>query len=238
MLPAISATVVFTYNSKGSKMSDLYRIEDDGTVVTTTASGWDCECMPVADLLLRVGANIVDPPEPEAPTYTITGVGGAEEQRTHTAESIIDDKTPDDERLAWTFYLEQLEEWEAHTAELDQRRGELRGRFMALRGVKVRGLPDDLQAWANEQQLLYGFEIADDGLPHDKALLLAFIDQEIIRTPTDGAKVTAGILRASGLDQEALDAAEASFLDSLGQTGRTNTDGDTPVLAETDQTEE
>jgi hypothetical protein len=191
--------------------------------------------MPVADLLLRVGSNLVDPPEPEAPTYTITGAGGAEEQRTHTQESIDDPKTTDEERIAWAFYLEQLEEWEAHTAELDTKRGELRGRFMALRGVKVRGLPDDLQAWANEQQLLYGFEVDDQGLPHDKALLLAFIDQEIIRTPTDGAKVTAGILRASGLDQEALDAAEASFLDSLGQTRRADDNGDTPVPAKAEQ---
>jgi len=219
-------------------MSNLYRVEDDGKVIATTASGWDCECMPVADLLLRVGQNIVDPPEPEPPTYTITGVGGATEERPHTADSIADPKTTDEERLAWAFYLEQIEEWEAHTAELDQQRGELRGRFMALRGVKVRGLPDDLGAWADEQHLLYGFEIADDGLPHDKALLLAFIDQEIIRTPTDGAKVTAGILRASGLDQEALDAAEASFLDSLGQAGRPDDNGDSQVSTETDESEE
>jgi len=191
--------------------------------------------MPVADLLLRVGNNLVNPPEPEPPTYTITGVGGAKEQRSHTSESIADPQTTDDERLAWSFYLEQRDEWEAHVAELDRMRGEMRGRFMALRGVKVRGLPDDLEAWAAEQQLLYGFEMDDQGLPHDKALLLAFIDQNIIRTPTDGAKVTAGILRASGLDQEALDAAEAAFLDSLGQTGRADDNGDTPILAKEKQ---
>ena len=213
-------------------MSDLYRVEESGTVVVTTASGWECECMPVADLLLRVGQHLVNPPEPEPPTYTITGAGGAEEQRTHTQESIDDAKTTDDERLAWAFYLEQHEEWETCVADLDRQRGELRGRFIALRGVKVRGLPDDLQSWADEQQLLYGFSVDDQGLPHDKALLLAFIDQEIIRTPTDGAKVTAGILRASGLDQEALDAAEAAFLDSLGQTGRPDIGRDSSVSTE------
>lgn len=217
-------------------MSDLYRVEENGAVVVTTASGWECECMPVADLLLRVGQHLVNPPEPEPPTYTITGAGGAEEQRAHTAESIADPKTTDDERLAWSFYLEQQEEWEAHVAELDRERGELRGRFMALRGVKVRGLPDKLQAWADEQEMLFGFKVEDNGLPHDKALVLAFIDQEIIRTPTDGAKVTAGILRASGLDQAALDAAEAAFLDSLGQTGRADANGDTPVPAKAKRT--
>ena len=181
---------------------------------------------------MRVGQNLVEPPEPEGPTYTITGVGGAEEQRPHDAESIADEKTTDDERLAWAFYIEQREEWEAHVAKIEAQRGEMRGRFMALRGIKVRGLPDDLESWAKEQHALYGFEIEDGALPHDKALLLAFIDQNIIRTPTDGAKVTAGILRASGLDQEALDAAEATFLDTLGQTGRADAETDTDVPAE------
>jgi len=218
-------------------MSELYRVENDGTIVVTTASGWEVECQPVADLLLRVGQNLVEPELPEPPTYVVTGAGGETEPRTYDQEAIDDPKTPDEDREKWAAYLDEKTAYDAAMEAVEQKRNELRGRFMALRGVKVRGRPDDLDAWADEQRTLFGFEIADDGLPHDAALLLAYIDQHVIRTQSDGAKVTAGIMRASGLAQEALDSIEATFLDSLGQGRRTDAEGDTGVPGETEPAE-
>ena len=90
-------------------------------------------------------------------------------------------------------------------------------------------MPDNLDEWVDEQRLLFGFEIEDNDLPHDAALLLAFIDNEVIHTAEDGAKITAGIMRASGLDQEALDTVEATFRDSLGQGNRTEPAGDSEI---------
>ena len=218
-------------------MSELYRVEQNGAIVVTTASGWEVECQPVADLLLRVGQNLVEPELPDVPTYVVTGAGGETETRTYDQEAIDDPKTPDEDREAWATYLDEKAAYDAAMEAVEQKRNELRGRFMALRGVKVRGLPGDLETWANEQRTLFGFEIEDDGLPHSAALLLAYIDQHIIRTQADGAKVTAGIMRASGLAQEALDSVEATFLDSLGQAGRANAEGDQGVPDETGSAE-
>ena len=213
-------------------MSKLYTVDDNGIVTVVTASGWTVECQPVADLLMRTGQNLTEPEPPDPPTYTIEGVGGATEERTYDAEGIEDQKTPQEDKDKWIVYLEKKAAYDSEVAAIEAKRNEMRGRFMALRGVKVRNLPDQLDDWAAEQRLLYGFEIEDNGLPHTAALKLAFIDQEVIRTPEDGGKITAGILRASGLDQEALDSVEATFLDSLGQAGRPDTEGDTDVPTE------
>ena len=214
-------------------MSDFYTVENDGTIVVTTASGWAVECQPVADLLLRVGQNFVEPDLPTAPTYIVTGAGGEQDERTYDQEAIDDPKTPDEDREAWAAYLDAQADYDARMTAIEQKRNEMGGRFMALRGVKVRNLPDDLESWAEEQRALFGFELDDNGLPHPAALQLAFIDNEVIRTQTDGAKITAGIMRASGLAQEALDSVEATFRNTLGQTGRADAEGDTGVSGET-----
>ena len=211
-------------------MSDLYTVESNGTVTATMQSGWIVECLPVGDLLLRVGSHIERPTEPEPPTYTMDGVGGTNETRTHNAESIADPKTSEEERAAWTVYQAKLLQFETRTVELDAQVNEMRGTFINLEGIKVLGLPDDLAAWADNQRLRYGFEI-DASTPAD--LLLAFIEHNVIRTMRDGVRITAGILRASGLDQEALDQAEATFLDTLeGRTGRSVDSGDQDVSGE------
>ena len=211
-------------------MSDFYTVEPDGTVIATMQSGWVVECLPVGDLLLRVGAHIERPDEPEPPTYQMDGVGGSSESRMHDAESIKDPKTSDEERAAWEVYAAKRAAYDKRTAEIDGQINEMRGTFINLEGIKVRGLPADLAAWADKQRTRYGFEI--DG-SDDESLLLAFISHNVIRTMRDGVRITAGILRASGLDQEALDAAEASFLDSLeGRQGGGDDSGDQGVSGE------
>ena len=216
-------------------MSDLYTVQPDGTVIATVQSGWQVECLPVGDLLLRVGSHIERPEEPEPPTYSMDGVGGSQETRTHDAESIADPKTSEAERAAWTVYTAKLTAYEKRTAEIDAQINEMRGTFINLEGIKVIGLPDDLAGWAEKQRARYGFEI-DGSTPED--LLLAFIEHHVIRTAKDGVRITAGILRASGLDQEALDAAEATFLDSLeGRQGRSDRGGDSDVSGDGEQQE-
>ena len=207
-------------------MSEFYTVEEDGTVIVTTATGWAVVCQPVADLLLRVGRNIADPTPPEPPTYVIAGIGEATERRAYDAVAAADDKTPPEDKEKWAAYVEAKAAYDSEVAESERRRNEMRGRFLALRGVKVRGLPADLEAWAEEQEMLFGLTI-DTTLPRPTALLLAFIDQNVVRTADDGAKIVAGILRASGMDQEALDSVEATFRNTMGQAGRVDVAGDT-----------
>jgi len=213
-------------------MSKLYRVEGDGAIVVTTSSGWEVECQPVADLLLRVGQNLVEPEPPTVPTYTVTGAGGETDQRPYDQEAIDDPSTPDEDRERWAAYLDARADYDAEMDRVETRRNEMRGRFMALRGAKVRRLPENLDAWADEQWALFGFEIEDGDLPHATALQLAYIDNEVIRTQDDGAKITAGIMRASGLAQEALDQIETTFLDSMGYGNGADAEGDPGVSDE------
>lgn len=212
-------------------MSEFYTVEKDGSVIVTTATGWAVVCQPVADLLLRVGRNITDPTPPEPPTYTVAGIGGATEEKTYDAEGAADPKTPPEDKERWAAYVEERAAYDAQIADIERQRNEMRGRFLALRGIKARGLPADLEAWAAEQELLFGMTI-DTALPRPTALLLAFIDQNVVRTADDGAKIVAGILRASGMDSEALDAVEATFRHTMGQGGRADAAGDTAVSEE------
>ena len=209
-------------------MSEFYTVEKDGAVIVTTATGWAAVCQPVADLLLRVGRNIAEPTPPEPPTYEVVGAGGATEEKTYDAEGAADPHTPPEDQEKWAAYVEERAAYDEQMADIERQRNEMRGRFLALRGIKVRGLPDDLEAWAAEQELLFGMSI-DTTLPRPTALLLAFIDQNVVRTADDGAKIVAGILRASGMDQEALDSVEATFRHSMGQAGRADVAGDTAV---------
>jgi len=209
-------------------MSTFYRVEEDGTVLVTTSTGWVVECQPVADLLLRVGSNLPEPPEPDPPTYEMVGAGGATETKTYDAEGIADPKTPPEDKAKWAAYLDVKALYDDMIARNERKRNEMRGRFMALRGIKVRGMPDDLEAWAQEQEVLFGLTI-DANLPRDAALRLAFVDAEVVRTQEDGAKITSGMMRAQGMDQEALDSVEATFRDTLGQGRRADTERDTDV---------
>jgi len=161
-------------------MSKLYRVEGDGAIVVTTSSGWEVECQPVADLLLRVGQNLVEPEPPTVPTYTVTGAGGETDQRPYDQEAIDDPSTPDEDRERWAAYLDARADYDAEMDRVETRRNEMRGRFMALRG----------------------------------------------------AKITAGIMRASGLAQEALDQIETTFLDSMGYGNGADAEGDPGVSDE------
>ena len=202
----------------------LYEIEESGAVVVTLSTGWKVECLPVARQLSVVGSSVIDPEEPKAPTYQMTGIGGATEERTHDAESIVDPKTTDAERVLWEAYLAQKEAWDEAIAANEAKRDEMKGRFFVLKGVRVRGLPADLEAWAEEQETLFGIPIEDEGLPRKLALLLSFVNVEVFGVKEDGTRIMAGILRASGMEQEAIDQIADMFRNSMGDSEKAGSD--------------
>jgi hypothetical protein len=200
----------------------FYEEDDRGRVYVTTSTGWRVECMPVGDLLMRVGSKLKDPEEPEPPTYTMTDVTGDTREIPHDEVSIEDPKTTDAEREAWAEYLDLSEEYDRETLRITRIRNEQKARFIALRGIKVEGIPSDLDEWAREQEDLYGLEIPTP--PRER--LAAFLHHEVVRTESDGIKISAGIFRATGLDEEVMDQIEATFLGSMGRTGRANPETD------------
>jgi len=207
--------------------------EREGKVYARTSSGWEVECMPVGDLLLRVGSALSVPKEPTPPTYTVTDASGDKSDHVHDEESIKDPKTTEEEKIAWADYLVEKAQYESEMEEVEEKRRKMRGRFMAIRGIRVVNLPD-LEKWADEQRDLYGFEIPDD--PRER--LVEFVNTEIIRTQADGNSIVIGIYKASGMDEEVLSSIEDRFRASMGRTEGSDTETDPETSPEGERREE
>jgi len=211
-------------------MPDFMRVDDDGIrqrVYTMLSTGYEVECLPVGQHLATVGSSVADPPKPAPPQYTIEGVGGAKEKRDHDEVSIKDPKTSDKERAAWDKYQERLEKWEAKVAENQAKRDTMEARFIALRAIAIPSRPTDeaMKQWAEEQELLFGLvPDSDNGLPDKINLYLFWIAQEVIATQDDGKRIMIGVMRASGMDAEAIDQAVNMFWPEMGNAGGSGTD--------------
>lgn len=213
-------------------MPDFMRVEETASgvdVFVSLSTGHEIKCNPVARQMATIGTSIADPPKPAPPQYEMTGAGGAKEKRDHDEHSIQDPKTSDKERAAWDKYQARLEKWQAKVDENAETRDEMNARFVALRGFDVPGRPtdDELKLWAEEQELLFGVAPdRDNGLPERINVYLFWIEQMVLATEDDAKKVMLGIMRASGLDQEATDQAVSMFWGPLGNDSRSGADSD------------
>lgn len=209
-------------------MPDFLRIEDDGIVrkvFVTLSNGREVQCNPVARQFALVGSSIADPPGPAPPQYTITGVGGAKEKRDHDAESIKDPKTNDKEKAAWAKYLKRLASWQAKVDLNADKREAMNARFLSLRAVTIPDIPQDLVAWAEEQETLYGIAPdKDNGLSPEINARLLYAAEEIFSTEDDGKRIVLGVVCASGLDKETTDQMVSMFWDTVGDDGETGAD--------------
>ena len=211
-------------------MTTAFTYGDDGEVLVETSTGWTIQCLPVAAQYQRVGETVIDPTRPEPPTYTVTDAAGETVTFPHDAKSIQDPKTTDEDRARWKEYEDAMVVYEFERGEAERERARMRTNFIALKGVKVRGELPDLEAWAAEQRALFGVDVQASG----PELLREWIYAEVLCGIEDGWNVVAGIFRASGLDEAAIDAAEATFRRSLGRAGGTDAGGDTEAT-EADQ---
>lgn len=202
-------------------MEEFYTVED-GKIIVAADNGFRVRCLPVADLLMRAGTGIVDPPEEIPPTYEVEDGAGEKSRHEHDAVSIADPKTGDEDRAAWAAYLGRKARRDAIVAENAGKRGKARARLLALEGIQVEGLPD-LHAWARERREVYGMAIEAET---DEDLLIEFVGQRVIRSVETAYRINAGIFRASGMDEGTLDQIEDRFRLEMGWPGRTKPEAD------------
>lgn len=201
----------------------------DGKVYVTTSTGVVVQCLPYFNELMIAGSALAYPDEPPVPTYALKDADGDEYAIPYTQEAVDDPKTPAEDRERWAAYLQLRDAYEIERAKVKRQKDEKQIRLLALKATRL--VDVDLDAWAREYREDYGIATPDD----PKERLLAYFSTEVIKEPLDGARLFAGIARASGMTEAQLDAIEDQFRRPLGGTGWDALSADTaPVAAGND----
>lgn len=199
------------------------KAQDDRRVIVSTSRGHRVECLPVATLIDEIQQAYQDK-MPTSPIRIITDVAGSEMEVPYNDETIGDADVPEEVVLAYA-------EYKTESATLDAERNENVLRAVAVRGVNILTMPDD-DSWIELHEWL-GMTVPES--PHER--LYHYFKTEIIGTEADGVAITAGIYRASGVDEEVISQMEASFRDSVGGSEGADADGN-PAQAEAGESEE
>lgn len=162
----------------------------------TTSRGIVLEFLPIPALLEKLQAQHK---LPEPPTYEVKTATGVIEHHTHDETTLETDA----DKAAWAEYQKNLQE---ATARLNL--GLMR--LVMLRGVKVE-MPEG-EAWIAEQQFI-GLTVPDDPLERK----MYWLETEALASANDYAQMLAGVMAASGLSEEVVAQAEATFRGALGQ---------------------
>ena len=190
-------------------MPTFYELRD-GKVYVTTSTGIEVQCLPFWNEVMMAGSALSFPDEPQVPIYIMTDADQEIVERPYNQEAIDDPKTPEEDRVEWAAYLELKDQYEQDKAKVRYKQEMMRTRVLAIKATRVKGL--DLDAWANEHLEMYGIEI-----PEDDRMIYWFAS-EVVKVELDGAKIMAGIARASGMTTDQLDSIEELFPDPLGGT--------------------
>lgn len=140
------------------------------------------------------------------PTYTLDTGDGATETHEHDEATIAQD--PEAKR-AW-------DAWQAQEAQFDAYSNDKIMRFILLRGISFEMPADD--EWM-EMQAYFGIDVPEAGLDRR----FHYIQTEIIGSVTDLTALMSEIMKISGVDEETVAAAQATFRDTLVEPGRAGT---------------
>ena len=97
----------------------------------------------------------------------------------------------------------------------------MRARVMIHKATRVLDQPD-LDAWAKKQEEFYGIPVPDD----KNELLIQYFTTEVSKSSEDALLLMAGIMRATGVTEEVLDAFESNFRDQMGDGAGADAEGD------------
>jgi hypothetical protein len=148
----------------------------------------------------------------EPPTYEVKLPGGVTQKHEYDQEGIDDPSTPEEDKAKWNQY-------QSDVMEFNQTFSELSMNMILYDGVE---LSDEIsEDWLEEQSWM-GIDIPENKFD----LKVLYLQTEIFKTPSDLQKVVQDIMRISmkGVDQEAVDAAMASFRGAM-ETGEEQQDG-------------
>jgi hypothetical protein len=185
----------------------------------TTIDGVTLETVAVSPFLLeKVRQSVYDRLRNDGilidcPTYEVKTAAGNVEIHEHNEKTIADQATPDEDRELWEKYQAGLK---LSTTEAIEKVTEA----LLLRGVKF-DLPKD-DGWKEEQEFL-GVTIPEK--MHE--LKLHYLTTELVKSAADIIELVSTVTRHTGVSEEALAAAEASFRGALGESDEPAEEGNT-----------
>ncbi len=166
----------------------------------TTSRGITIEFLPIPTLLEKLQAQH---PTPEPPTYEVKTAAGPVEKHAHNETTL----ETDEDKAAWADYQARLK------AARDKFNSALM-RLVMLRGIKA-DLPEG-NAWIEEQEFI-GLSVPEE--PHERKIY--WLETEVLANEADYMAAVSGVMEASGVPEEVISEAQASFRGPLGtnQTG-------------------
>lgn len=188
------------------------------TETYTTGDGATLETVAVSPFLLeKVRRSVFDRLRGDGilidcPTYEVKTAAGNIEIHEHNEKTISDQATSEEEKELWEKYQAGLKQASTEASEKVTE-------ALLLRGVKF-NLPKD-NGWKEEQEFL-GITIPEK--QHE--LKLHYLTTELVKSPADIIGLIATVTRHTGVSEEALAAAEASFRSSLGESEQSAEEGD------------
>ncbi len=168
-----------------------------------TSRGIEIECLPIPTLVEKLQARH---PMPEPPTYTVDTITGVQEVHPYD-EATVAALGTEEATAAWAEYQQKLK---AATSAYNQ---------ALMRLVMLRGIKFELPAtdeWIQEQKWI-GLAVPDD--PRERKL--HWLETEALATLEDYTELLNGVMEASGIPQEVLDQAEATFRREVAGTDET-----------------
>lgn len=191
------------------KETGIYTTEDGVTLPTQSVSPFLLEKVrqAVYDRLRNEGILI------DCPTYEVKTAAGNVEIHEHNEKTIADPSTSEEDKDLWKKYQVGLKQAATEASE------------KVTEALLLRGVPFDLpkdNGWKEEQEFL-GIEIPKKS--HE--LKLHYLTTELVKSPADIIGLITAVTRHTGVSEEALAAAEASFRDSLGRSDESAEEGDT-----------
>jgi len=185
----------------------------------TTNDGVTLETIAVSPFLLeKVRQSVFDRLRNDGilidcPTYEVKTAAGNIEIHEHNERTAADPATAEKEKELWVKYQAGLKRASTEASEKVTE-------ALLLRGVKF-DIPKD-NGWKEEQEFL-GIPIPEKA--HE--LKLHYLTTELITSPADIIRLIAVVARHTGVSEEALAAAEASFRGALGESDEPAEEGDT-----------
>jgi hypothetical protein len=165
------------------------------TDTLTTSKGITVRIVGVSQLWLDKLRTAVKFPDP--PKYSVTTVTGDVEYHSHDETTL---ETDEDRRL-WA-------EYQAETAKAEFRRNEMITKYVLTKGVEV-DIPDSGE-WIDMNAFL-GIDLPTNPIERK----YEYVRSEVVGTAEDLAEIISKVMELSGVPQEALEEAKASFRDLL-----------------------
>ena len=176
------------------------KVEEEQDDIRTTSTGQRYKCLSIPGLLDKARASV---PVPEVPRYSYTTAGG------DIAEDEMDDAVADDPKTS----EEDKQRWAEYKAAEEEAGQQQFAKIVEVcykRGIKLLDYEPEGE-WLEEHRDWLGLDVPDKSYERR----MYFIETEVVGSPEDVMDIVMGVALASGIDKEAVAAAEASFRSAI-----------------------